>query len=295
MLIGIAIFIIAIVSSIFLSPARLKAYSTRNRLRQLSLSNYSKTLGLFDKWLFKEIALYQAINLGVSRKDIISVYAICLCIGLSLGAIGLNSWLLGTVLACFCMLIPRTIIFFISLQRRNNFEKVFPDGLSLIANSLRSGFSLEHCFQLIEKDMPPPLSEEFAVINKDLRLGSSLATTLREFSKRITIPQVRLFVTAVIIQQEVGGSLADIMNSLAYTIRKEKEIYRELRVLTAQGRSTAILVGILPFALLALINSFSPEYTLPLFTTSSGHLLIAAALLLEIVGMLTIKKIMDIK
>lgn len=244
--------------------------------------------------LTKEIGLYRRLSIPMTERDILLVYIISICSGCSLGLLGFGSINITILLGFIFTFLPRLILGYLGQKHIQQFEKIFPEGLSLIANSLRSGFALERCLQLIEKEMPPPLNQEFALINTDLRMGSPLARALRGLEERIPLPQTKLFVTAVIIQQEVGGSLSDIMISLAETVRKNKEIRQELKVLTSQGRTSAMLVGALPFFLLGIIWLISPDYVKPLFTTQTGHILIGASLSLEIIGIMIIMKMLKL-
>lgn len=189
---------------------------------------------------------------------------------------------------------------FVFVQRRvsrrlNNFQRQLADCLSLVANSLRAGFSFLQTMEIISREMEPPMSTEFERVMRDTSLGKSLDEALHDMDERVGSADFSLVVTAVLIQQQVGGNLATILDTIRETISERIRLRREIGTLTAQGRATGIILACIPIALFMFFYLTSPEFIKPLLTTSIGHLAIGAAAVMEILGFIIITKIVDIK
>jgi tight adherence protein B len=161
----------------------------------------------------------------------------------------------------------------------------------MIASSLRSGFSLMRSMQMVSQEMPPPISEEFERVINEVNLGRPMEDALRESVSRVKSYDYDLMVTAILINQQVGGNLADILEIIAHTIRERLQIRGEMKALTAEGRISGVILVILPLVLAGLIAVLNPPYLLTLVTEPIGVYLIVTAVLLQIIGGLFIRKI----
>ena len=150
-------------------------------------------------------------------------------------------------------------------SRRNAFAEQLPDALSLIASSLTAGHTFLRAIQMMCEESEPPLSEEFARVVSETRLGDSLVDALARMAQRLQLRDLDWVVQAIRIQQTVGGKLADLLHTLADFIRAREEVRREVRVLTAEGRMSAWVLGGLPLFLLLAIQVIDPEYMKPMF------------------------------
>jgi tight adherence protein B len=150
-------------------------------------------------------------------------------------------------------------------SRRNAFAEQLPDALSLIASSLSAGHTFLRAIQMMCEESEPPLSEEFARVVSETRLGDSLVDALDRMAKRLQIRDLDWVVQAIRIQQTVGGKLADLLHTLADFIRAREEVRREVQVLTAEGRISAWVLGGLPLFLLLAIQVIDPEYMKPMY------------------------------
>lgn len=189
---------------------------------------------------------------------------------------------------------------FVFVQRRvsrrlNSFQRQLADCLSLVANSLRAGFSFLQTMEIISREMEPPMSTEFERVMRDTTLGKSLDEALHSMDERVGSADFSLVVTAVLIQQQVGGNLATILDTIRETISERIRLRREIGTLTAQGRATGIILACIPVVLALFFYTLAPSFIQPLITTTIGHIAIGAAILLEIVGFIVIYKIVDIK
>lgn len=189
---------------------------------------------------------------------------------------------------------------FVFVQRRitkrlNNFQRQLADCLSLVANSLRAGFSFLQTMEIISREMEPPMSTEFEKVMRDTSLGKSLDEALHDMDERVGSADFSLVVTAVLIQQQVGGNLATILDTIRSTITERIRIRREVNTLTAQGKMSGIVLACIPVALGLFFYVSSPEYLEPLLTTDIGKVAIIGTVFLVIVGFIIIRKIVDIK
>lgn len=150
-------------------------------------------------------------------------------------------------------------------RHRRAFEAQLPSALSLIASSLSAGHTFLRSIQMMCEESEPPLSEEFARVVQETRLGDSVVDALERMAQRLDIRDVYWLVQAIRIQQTVGGKLADLLHTLADFIRSREEVRREISVLTAEGRISAWVLGLMPVFLLFAIQTISPGYAAPLF------------------------------
>ncbi|MDX1624559.1 MAG: type II secretion system F family protein [Gemmatimonadota bacterium] len=180
-------------------------------------------------------------------------------------------------------------------KRLEAFEEAFPDAIDLLGRSVRAGHAFATGLQMVADEMPDPMGREFRQVFEEQKFGLPMADALVGLSERIDLSDVRIFVTAVLIQREVGGNLAEILDNLSNTIRERFTIKRQVRVYTAQGRFTGYLLAALPFVVAFLIFMLNPEYMSVLWTEPVGRMLIMVALMLQLIGYFVIRRIVDIE
>jgi Flp pilus assembly protein TadB len=162
-------------------------------------------------------------------------------------------------------------------RRRKAFEQRLPDALGLVASSLEAGHTFLHAVETMVEESDPPISEEFERILAETRLGDSVVDALERTAKRLQIPDLTWVVQAIRIQQTVGGKLAELLNTLADFMRAREEVRREVRVLTAEGRLSAYVLGAMPVFVMIIIQMFNPEYMKPMFSGKGLVALFVAA------------------
>ncbi|MDD3927509.1 MAG: type II secretion system F family protein [bacterium] len=177
----------------------------------------------------------------------------------------------------------------------NYFNKQIPDTLVLISNCLKSGYSFMQSIDMVAREALPPMSEECAKVLQEISLGNTVEKSLMNIVERIGSEDMDLVVTAVIIQREIGGSLAEILENIADTIRERIRIKGEVKTLTAQGRLSGYIVGSLPIALFFVINLLNHEYMSKLTTNILGWLLLGLGVTMQTIGYMVIKKLVDIE
>ncbi len=169
------------------------------------------------------------------------------------------------------------------------------DVLMFIANSLRSGFSFLQAMDLVRKEMPDPIAREFGRTFQEVNLGTHTEQALQNMVERVGSDELEMVITAVLIQRQVGGNLAEVLDKIAHTMLERIRIKGEIKTLTAQGRISGVVVGLLPLALGAFLFVINPVYISLLFTSKIGLLMVGTALVAQSTGYLLIRRIVDIK
>lgn len=167
------------------------------------------------------------------------------------------------------------------------------DALIVMANALRAGFGFQQAMDAVRKEMPHPISTEFSWTLREMNLGFSQEEALNNLSKRAGSEDLDMVITGIIIQRQVGGNLAEILENIASTIRERDKVKREVKVLTAQGRMSGIVIGILPIILAAFMLVVNPSYFNAMLADSVGLAMLGAAVIMEILGILIIKKMVN--
>ncbi len=191
--------------------------------------------------------------------------------------------------------IPRPFIEFLLKSRTRKLNIQLVDGLTLMANSLRSGLSLMQTLQIVVEEMPDPLSQEMNLVLSEQRIGVPVEKSFQNFAARMKTEDVEMFVTSVIVLRETGGNLAETFDTIVHTIRERLKLENKISAITAQGVWQGRILTLAPFVLMLALNSIDPTHMQPLFTTLPGYILLAIMLTLIGVGALMIKKIVTIR
>jgi tight adherence protein B len=179
-------------------------------------------------------------------------------------------------------------------KRTEKFDEQLVDGLSLIANGLKAGYSLTQALNSLANEMGAPISQEFGLVLKENRMGVPIEQALANLAQRIKSEDLDLFVTAVLTMKQVGGNLAEIFDRITDTIRERNKLYGKINALTAQGRMQGIVVGLLPLFLGFVLYKIQPDMMRPLFTDPIGWCAIGLLIVFEVIGAVLIKKIVTI-
>lgn len=180
-------------------------------------------------------------------------------------------------------------------SRTRKIESQLVEAIQLIANALRAGFGLMQGLEAAARQVPDPLAMELKRTLRDISLGASLEQALENLNNRISSADLDIAVTAVLIQRQVGGNLAEILDTVANTMRERERIKGEIRTLTAQQRLTGLVIGLMPVALAMLITLMRRDYLEPLFTETLGLVMLGGAVVMQVTGLVVIKKITNIE
>ena len=179
-------------------------------------------------------------------------------------------------------------------KRMKALNNQLPEALSIISSGLRAGFSFPQAMAVVSREMDPPIAEEFGKVIRENALGKTMEDALNNFSERTDNEDIDMFIMALLIQRQVGGNLAEILDNISHTIRERVRIQGEIQTLTAQGRISAIIIVLLPIAVGAILGLMNPTYLLPLIETTIGLVMVVMAVILQITGIFIIRKIIDI-
>jgi tight adherence protein B len=180
-------------------------------------------------------------------------------------------------------------------RRFRKFEEIFPQAIDTLGRAVRAGHAFTTALELISGEIPEPVAGEFRKLFEEQKFGMPVRDALMNLADRMPLVDVKFFVTAVMLQRETGGNLAEILDNLSYMIRERFKILRQVRVYTAQGRLTMMLLMMLPPVIIVLMLVMNPEFIRPLFTDPIGHALVAAGITLQTVGYFVIRKIIQIQ
>jgi tight adherence protein B len=180
-------------------------------------------------------------------------------------------------------------------RRTRSFNNQLGDTITLLSNALKAGYSFAQALASVSKNGSPPISEEFARATREIALGISVDDALNHMVQRNKSEDFDLLVTAVQIQRVVGGNLAEILDTIAYTIRERVRIQGEIRTLTAQARVSGIIITLLPFGLAGVLELISPSYFGPMLTENLGHILLGIGVFSIVIGAAAIQKIVKIE
>jgi tight adherence protein B len=206
-----------------------------------------------------------------------------------------NSKLFAGVAAAFGLFVPYMYVSFRRSQRFSKFEELFPEAIDTLARAVRAGHAFPTALELLATEMGEPVGGEFRKLFEEQKFGLPLRDALLNMAERMPIVDVKFFATAVMLQRETGGNLAEILDGLSYVIRERFKILRQVRVYTAQGRLTMLLLMALPPIIVVVMAVMNPGFMTPLFTDPLGHALIAAGIVLQTIGYLLIRKIIRIQ
>ena len=191
--------------------------------------------------------------------------------------------------------VPLLYVRFMRNKRMDNFGQQLPAAMDLMGQALRAGQSLPSAIQLVGEQVPDPLGPEFHYAFEQQNLGISITETLRDMTERIPNLDLQFFATAVILQRQTGGDLAEILEKISTLTRERYQLKGQIQALTGEGRMSGIVLLSLPPLLLGTMLKINYDYVMKLFESSTGQMMVAGAIVMQIAGAYAIKKIIDIK
>jgi tight adherence protein B len=194
-----------------------------------------------------------------------------------------------------CASVPFVHVWFKRRRRFDAFLEQLPDALDLVARALSAGHAFSEALHMVSTEMPEPIATEFRKAYEEQNLGLSVKLALENLTQRMPLLDLKLCVTAVLIQRETGGNLAEILEKVSYTIRERFRILGDLKTLTTSSRMSAWLLCGLPIFVALAVTFLNPDYMSVLWKDPRGHYLIAVALFMQISGMLIVRKILKIQ
>jgi tight adherence protein B len=193
------------------------------------------------------------------------------------------------------LIIPYSYVSFRRSKRFEKFEELFPEAIDTLARAVRAGHAFTTALEMISDEVAEPVGGEFRKLYEEQKFGMPVRDALLNFADRIPLVDLKFFVTAVMLQRETGGNLAEILDNLSYVIRERFKIQRQVRVYTAQGRLTMGLLMAMPPIIVTVMLILNPSFIRPLFQDPIGHTLVVAGLCLQTIGYFVIRKIIKIQ
>jgi tight adherence protein B len=198
----------------------------------------------------------------------------------------------GLLLGCF---FPYAFANYKRTKRFNEFEELFPQAIDTLARAVRAGHAFTTALEMISDEVSEPVATEFRKLFEEQKFGLPVREALTNLVDRVPLVDVKFFVTAVMLQRETGGNLAEILDNLSYVIRERFKILRQVRVYTAQGRLTMLLLMGMPPIIIMGMMFMNPTFIRPLFTDPIGHVMLVIGIVLQTVGYFVIRKIIRIQ
>ncbi|KAF0194558.1 MAG: tight adherence protein B [Bacillota bacterium] len=282
---------------------RLNDYSTEKRHPTVDRSPKEQRRGglrsVITKWAPKRLSqrytpIFQQAGIPLKGEEMAVFIGVSTLLGVLLGGLMLSipGHIIGGIVG---NQVPGQVLKNYLRRRLRAAEEQLVDFLTLSANAMRAGNSLLQALDLAGREMPDPIGTELKRTLREINLGLSVDDALQRFVVRIPSADLDLVLTAVIIQRQVGGDLAGILDNIASTIRQRQQMKAQVRTLTAQGRLSGMVIAGLPFALLLILRATNPDYVSLLWTEPLGLLLLGAGLVSQIFGMVFINKIIQVE
>jgi tight adherence protein B len=256
------------------------------------------TQGMIEDFLakFRGLTLwFQQANTTIAPSRF---FAICAGLGFAAMVAGVATGMgpiAAPILGIFASTLPLIWLMLRRRRRFRRFAKQLPDALELMSRALRAGHSLASGFNLVAGEMTDPIATEFRKAFEEQNLGIPLDQSLENMTSRMPNLDLKFFATAVILQRQTGGDLAEILDKIGRLIRERFQIWGQVQALTGEGRLSGIVLLALPPFLFVAVWRLNPDYVLPLFTDPLGKKMLAVAVIMQVLGALVIRKIVNIR
>lgn len=238
---------------------------------------------------------YEQAAMPIAPQQFVLILAITAAAGAVVpGVAGMNP-VFGVISGLFVGLLPVLWLTFKRKFRLKAFAKQLPDALELIARALRAGHSLAAGFNLVADEMTDPIGSEFQKVFEEQNLGIPMEEALTNMCTRVPNLDLKFFATAVVLQRQTGGDLAEILDKIGYIIRERFKIWGQVQALTGEGRLSGIVLLALPPVLFVAVYRLNPDYVMPLFYDPLGRKMLFFGVVMQLLGAFAIRKIVNIK
>ncbi len=189
--------------------------------------------------------------------------------------------------------LPRFLLGMMIKRRYGKLGAQFADAVDIIVRGVKSGLPLNECLQIIARESPQPLSDEFRTLSDNLRMGNTIEQALAKFYRRVPLPEVNFFVIVLIIQSKTGGNLSEALGNLSSIIRARKMMREKVSAMSSEAKASAMIIGSLPFAVGTMVYMTTPSYVMELFLTPTGNLFLAAGGFWMFLGIMVMRKMIN--
>lgn len=252
------------------------------------------TLGAKPKVIDGVFEEFDSLYININQKKSLFLYTIITFLVIVLLLVFDINLIISLLVIAFFIALPFVVIKILKKRRLELFEKQLPDAIDLMAGSLRAGSSLVGALGMIAEEFPSPLADEIGLMVREQKLGVSIDESLQNFATRMPYNSVILMVSVIRTSMETGGELSDALKNIATTLRSIEQAEGKIKALTAQGKMQAWVVGLMPVLLIAVLSKMEPEAMSQLWSTTVGHMALGAIIVFEVLGVLFIRKIVNI-
>lgn len=271
------------------------AVETERALLSSPLDDMPSQIEAYFSRAFNVRLMLERAEVDMSPTAFIGIVAAVVAVGAAIPLVAGVPWWFAPISGAIVGVVPFAILIFKFKHRMNKFAKQLPEALELMSRALRAGHSLQAGFQLVGTETRAPLGPEFHRVFDEQNFGVTLEESLQGMTDRVPNLDLKFFSTAVVLQRQTGGDLAEILDKIGYLVRERFKIYGQIQALTGEGRLSGIVLLALPPFLFVVMLKLNPDYVMLLFTDEWGKKLLAGTILLQIIGALVIKKIVNIK
>ncbi len=247
-----------------------------------------------EKYLQESERTLQSIFLSIPPQQLLYISFVTMMVLCGMLFFMFESVAMATIFALPGFFAPHVLLWYMQWKRVETFGQQLVDTLDNMSNSLKAGYSLPQCFELVAREMPPPISQEFRILNRELRLGLPMEQALKNMHARMPTEDLDLVVTAILISRELGGNLTDVFENIANVIRERFRVEGKIKSLASQGKLQGMVVSAMPPLMGYAIHKVNPELMRPMYTTLMGWGLMIIIAVLIYLGYYFIKKITNI-
>lgn len=264
-----------------------------SRFASSAVASFERMLATRSLRLFSRYDLEQA-GLRLSQAEFLVLVGAGACVGFLVGLVAVGP-LVGVLLAVLAPFIGHLVLGYLSGKRRAKFDSQLGDTLQLLSGGLRAGHSVLRAIDAAASESQKPTSEEMRRVITETSLGRDLLAALNDTALRMKNEDFVWISQAIQINREVGGNLADVLDQVNETIRERSEIKGHIKALAAEGKFSAYILIAMPFGIVAMLLSVSPNYMAPMFSHPLGFVMVGASFVLMTIGALWMRKIIDLK
>jgi tight adherence protein B len=241
-----------------------------------------------------ELMLYQA-GMSIRVGSFLLILAVLGGVGYLVGVGVFHHFLHGAVLLFVLGFAPFLVVSYRRTIRQRQFAEEFPDALDLLVSALRAGISFSAALQIVADESPEPVRSEFAIVVEEQALGMDLREALTNMANRVGSLDLKFFATAVVLQRSAGGNLTEVLENTSRLIRDRFRILGDIKTFTSAGRLTGVILSALPVGMCIFMLMVAPDYFHKMWDLPAGRSILAFAFLLQLLGWLTIRRIVNIK
>ena len=251
----------------------------------------AKRLGRYENKRVKESSKkLEAMFVTLPSRNLFLIHSLTPLVLGGLGFLVSGEMFVGLIAAAFGLVLPAIILKRMAGNRRNLFQTQLIDALMILSSSLKAGLSFLQSVEAVVEEMPAPISQEFALVLRENRLGIPLDESLEKLNKRIKSEELNLIVSAISVARETGGNLPEIFTQITYTLKEKAKLLAKVKTLTIQGKLQGTIMSCLPVVFTILVYSFNPQFFDIMMQEQLGQVLLGYAVVSQLIGIFLIMK-----